>query len=149
MGDSIMTSFKLWRLRRRRKKGAKEYSKYIAEAKDAEDKEYRISEAMSARDEIRDEILHVRSLKLSDEAEELGIPVPSLSDKESWEDGMRPNYVRLTQKAQLELLRSIRAERREKWANLAFVLKEIVTPTIGVLGAIMGLISLIHVFRSK
>jgi hypothetical protein len=139
---------KLWWLGRKLKSSNKSYSKYIAKA-EGEERESRISEAMSVRQEQRDEILNLGSLLLSDEAESLGIPVPSFSDKESWEEGWMPGTVRLNLEAQSRLRQAIRNEHREKWSTFAFVVKEIVAPVIGVLGAIMGLLSLIHAFRSK
>lgn len=141
-------SFKLWRLRRERKKSGKAYSKYIDQATGYEDRQFRISEAIDCREQIRDKILHLRSLELVDQAEDLGIPVPTLQDMESWEYGRSPGTVRLTTKAQIQLRDTIRKERRDKLSIAAFMLKEIVTPIIGVLGAIMGVLSLIHAFRS-
>jgi hypothetical protein len=104
---------------------------------------------MSIRHEHRDQILNLSSLVLSDEAESLGIPVPPLSDKTSWEEGWMPGTVRLNVEAQARLRQAIRSEHREKWSTFAFVVKEIVAPVIGVIGAIMGLLSLIHAIRSK
>ena len=139
---------KLWWLRRGMKRSSKSYSKYIAEAK-GEEREYRAAEASQDRSERRDEILRLNSILLSDQAESLGIPVPPLSDKDSWEQGWEPGTIHLTLKAQSQLRQAIRNERREKWSFAAFVLKEIVTPLIGAIGAIMGLLSLIHAFKPK
>jgi hypothetical protein len=144
-----MTGLKLWKLRRERRKSAKEYSRYVAEAKDAGEEDFRIREAIDARERIRDKILHLKSMQLSDMAEDLGLPVPPFSDKESWEEGYEPGTIRLTVKAQLQLRQAIRNEQRERWSLAVFVLKEIVAPLIAVLGAIMGLLSVIHALRSK
>jgi hypothetical protein len=144
-----MIGFKLWKLRLERRKSQKEYSKYVAEAKDAENEDFRICEAIEEREKIRDKILSLKSIQLSDMAEDLGIPVPPASDKESWEEGYNPGTVRLTVNAQLQLKQAIRNEQRERWSVAVFVLKEIVAPLIAIIGAIMGLLSLIHAIRSK
>jgi len=151
-----MSRFKLWRLRRERKRSGKSYSEYVDKAESADDAQFRICEAMDVRDDIRDKILQLRSLQLQDQAEDLGIPIPAFRDPDSWEDGRDPGTVRLNLKAQLQLKQAIRTEQREnrteqqeKWSTAAFMLKEIVAPVIGILGAIMGLLSLIHAFRSK
>jgi|ERR1039458_8299818 hypothetical protein len=141
-------NLRLWWLRRQQKKSDKKYAKYVSEA-EGEEKESRIAQAMDVRDQAREEILSLRSILLSDKAESLGIPIPPLSDKESWEEGLTPRAVHLTLNAQAKLLHSIREEQREKWSVTAFVLREILTPIIGLIGAIMGLLSLIHVFRPK
>jgi hypothetical protein len=145
-----MKGFTLWRLRQRRKRLAKKYRKHIDQAKDRDEAQMLIGEAIDVREDIRDRILHVNSRKLSDEAEDLGIPLPSYQhQRQSWEEGRDPGTVHLTREAQIELTRAIRNERREKWSVVAFVLKEMVTPIVGVIGAIMGLLSLIHAFHSK
>jgi hypothetical protein len=145
-------AFKLWWLERSRRKSNKSYSAYVAEAKD-EEQQFRISEAINDRDERRDQIQSLRSMLLTDRAEGLGIPIPPLSDTESWEPGRIPGTTHLTLKAQAQLSQSIRNERIENWSVPAFVLKDIVTPLVsllvGLLGMIMGLFSLIHAFHSK
>jgi len=109
-----------------------------------------MSDASDVREDIRDAILHLRSIQLTDQAEDLGIPFPSYQDhRDSWEDGREPGTFHLTRKAQAELQQAIRRKQREKWELTAFFLKEIITPIIGVLGVIMGLISLIHAIHSK
>jgi hypothetical protein len=144
----MMRRLKLWWLQRNLKRSDKVYSKYVAEA-EGKQQQSRISEAMSVREGQRDAILTLRSVLLSDEADSLGIPVPPFSDKQSWEDGRIPGTARLKLKAQSQLLQAIRNEHREKWSTFTFMMKEIVTPLIGILGAIMGLLSIIHAFRSK
>src|ERR1019366_7601760 len=145
-----MRAFSLWRLRQERKRPTKKYSKQIDQAKDGNEAQMLMVEAADVREDIRDSILHLNSLRLLDKAEDLAIPVPSSQhQRESWEDGREPGTVHLTREAQIELTRAIRIEQKERWAVAAFVLKEIVTPIIGVLGAVMGVLSLIHAFRSK
>ena len=144
--------FELWWLERNRRKTNKSYSAYVAKAK-GEEQQLRICEAISDRDERRDQIQGLRSILISDRAEGLGIPIPALSDSESWEPGRIPGTTHLTLKAQAQLLQAIRTERKEQWGMAAFVLQDIVTPMggllVGLLGMIMGLLSLIHSFHSK
>src|SRR6266852_6919851 len=76
-GSISMSRFKLWRLRRERKRSGKSYSEYVDKAESADDAQFRICEAMDVRDDIRDKILQLRSLQLQDQAEDLGIPIPA------------------------------------------------------------------------
>jgi hypothetical protein len=144
----MIKHFKLWRLHQRRKKSDKYFSKHIDQVT-GDEREMLIAEAMDVRDEERDEILSLNTGLLSREAEYLGVVVPPLSDKESWQAGRIPGTIRLTLQAQSKLRQAIRNERREKWSLAAFVLKDVVAPLIGVVGVIMGLLSLIHSFKSK
>ena len=98
----MLNRLKLWWMRRQLKSGTKAYSKYVDEAK-GEEREFRIHEAIESRREHRDRILNLSSALLKDEAECLGIPVPPLADKESWEEGFWPDSIRLNLKAQAQL----------------------------------------------
>jgi hypothetical protein len=144
-----MRAFTIWRLQRKRKRLNKKYSKDIDRTKNGDEVQGILSEAADVDEDFRDHILHLNSLALRDKAENLGIIFPSYQQRELWEDGREPGTVHLTQKAQIELRHAIRVEQKERWGVAAFVLKEIVTPIIGVLGAIMGVLSLIHAFHSK
>ncbi len=104
---------------------------------------------MSVRDDERDQIINLESLILLEEAEHLGIPVPPLDDKDSWEGGRRPGTHRLGLHAQVLLRQAIRNEKKEKWGVVAFRLKELAVPLIGVLGALWGLHKFIHALPSK
>jgi hypothetical protein len=146
----IGRKFTLWRLRRERRRSARQFTKLIRSAKNEEEAQSLTGEAMDVREDIRDAILHLNSLELLDEAEHLGLAIPSYSEnRESWEEGREDGKIHLTREAQLQLTQSVRNEQRERWSVFAFVLKEIVTPLVGVLGAVMGLLSLIHAFHSK
>ena len=145
-----MRAFTLWRLRQERKRAGKKFAKAINEAKDRDEVQALMSEAGDYREDIRDQILHLRSLELTDKAEDLGLPVPSYQDaRNSWEDGREPGTVHLAHQALIQLQQAIRTERREKWNFAAFWLKEILTPFIGIIGAVMGLITVIHAVHSK
>jgi hypothetical protein len=138
----------LWWLRILKRRSDHFYSKHIVNAKGT-DKEFLTAEAIQVRQLKRDEILSLRSIVLSDKAESLGIPVAPISDWDAWEEGLQLGTVHLRVEAQAKLLSAIRNERREQWSTAAFILKEIVTPIIGVLGAIMGILSLLHAFGSR
>jgi len=107
------------------------------------------SEAMYERDVMDDAILRERSLDVMRRAESAGIPVPPFSDNTKWEDGFEPNTAHLSAQAQLDMNKAIRAEQRDKWSFFAFLVKEVAVPVIGGIGAIMGLLSLIHSFLHK
>jgi hypothetical protein len=139
-------SLRIWWLNGKRKRTAKMFDKLIRKAKTHEDKESLISEAMAERDLIEDEILHQRSMDIQERAQNAGLPVPPFSDKQAWQDGINPATTRLSPQAQLELNRLIRAEERDRWSVVAFLVKEVAAPLIGAIGAVMGLLSLIHSF---
>lgn len=139
---------KLWWLRRELTATQKSYAKGIDKAK-GDEREYQISEWLQERSQRRSEISILRTTLLCEEAENLGIAVPPLSDKDSWEDGLLPGTTHLTLKAQAQLLQAIRKEKEERWRFFVFILKEVVTPLVGAIGAIMGLLSLLHSFKSK
>jgi hypothetical protein len=140
---------KIWWLNRKRKRTAEMYAKLIRKAKTHEDKESLISESMTERDLIEDELLHLRSMDIQERAQNAGLPVPPYSDKQAWQDGFDPATTRLSPQAQLELNRLIRAETRDRWSVFAFLVKEVAAPLVGAIGAIMGLLSLIHSFFPK
>ena len=131
MFEAFDLAFKVWRLQRQRR----HTQKYHAER-------FRDLEGIS------EEILHLKSDYLEERAQSIGIPIPPLSDSESWIH-VEPYSIRLSLEAQLELKGAIRKEQREKLAFAAFMLKEIAAPLIGSVGAIMGLLSLIHSFKAK
>jgi len=142
-------SLRLWWLNRKRKRTDKVYSKLIAKAANEDEKDRLISGAITERDIIEDELLHLRSLDVIERAQNVGLPVPPLSDKQAWQEGYRPATVRLSPQAQLDLNRLIRQEHRDRWGMVAFVIKELAVPVIGAIGAVMGLLSLIHSFFHK
>ena len=139
-----MMSFTLWRLNRQLRRGNSAYSTSIAKAK-GEEQQALIAEWIDEREHKRDEILSTRSMLLQEKAERLAIPVPPLSDKQSWVDGRRPGTVHLSLESQNLLLKTIRAEQREKWTTL----KEIGPTITGLIGAMMGVLSLLHSFYFK
>jgi len=71
-----MRTLTLWRLRRERKRSAKKYATAIDEAKDGDEAQMLMGEAGEDREDIRDRILHLNSMKLLDKAEGLGVPFP-------------------------------------------------------------------------
>jgi hypothetical protein len=144
----MIDSLKLWWKRQRLRQEMRGYSQYVDKAK-GEERDFRIAEAINFRNAKRDEILSTSSMLLADQAEGLGLPVPPLSDEKSWVEGWWPGTVRLTVEAQVSLRKDIRRERRERWNFAAFFLGKIMTPLIGGIGAIMGLLSLIHSFKAK
>lgn len=145
----MQNHLKLWWMRRRLRTGTKAHEKYINATPAGEEREFRVHEAMEQRREHRDRILNLSSMLLSDKAESLGLPVPPLADKESWEEGYWPDTIRLNVTAQAQLRKAIREEKREKWSFVAFLLTNIATPIIGLIGVVMGLLSLLHSFKTR
>jgi hypothetical protein len=128
----------VWWLKLKRKRTAKFYGKLIVKAKNREDEESLISEAMNERDLIDDKILYLRSMDVQERAIDAGLPVPPHSDKAAWQEGLNPATTRLSPQAQLELNRLIRADKRDRWGMLAFIVKEVAAPLIGVVGGNYG-----------
>jgi hypothetical protein len=148
--STVMRAFTIWRLRRQRKRSQRKYHNLIEKAQHGDDSQILMNEAADERADIRDAILHFSSLDLLDKAEDLGLPIPTYAqNRDQWEDGRQDGFIHLKRAAQIQLRQDIRNEQREKWNVMAFVLKEIVTPVIGILGAVMGLLSIIHAFHLK
>jgi len=141
-------TLELWWMHQKRKKSNQKYSKLIGQAS-GDERELLILEAMDVRDDERDQILNRNSECIREEAEYLSVPEPPSDDKVSWERSRIPRVTRLTVQAQSKLRQNIRKEKIDKWSVLAFGLKEVALPLIGVLGALSGVISVIHALRSK
>ena len=106
----------LWKERRKRSKLDKFYDRLISRTekeKNHEEAENLSGEFMAQRDGINEKINVLETIRLRKESEKLGIPVPPLSDKESWVHSPS-NVVFLNVEAQLQLRREIRKERRER-----------------------------------
>src|SRR5258706_8703657 len=121
-----MRTLILWRLRRERKRSAKKYATAIDEGKDGDEAQMLMGEAGEDREDIRDRILHLNSMKLLDKAEDLGVPFPSYQhQRESWEDGREPGTIHLTREAQIKLQQAIRSEQRRSRRHPSCVAAEV------------------------
>ena len=130
----------LWKLQRERTELEKRFGRMISQAEregDHEKRESLISELLMERGLIDDRINGLESIRIQERAERLGVPIPPLSDKESWENGYKPNTIFLSVKARAQLRSEIRKERRERWDWIT----RIITLLVGLIGAITGLIS--------
>jgi hypothetical protein len=91
------------------------------------------------------------SNSLLEEADRLQLPRPQYSDKAKWQEpdeyGFQEEGLVLTAEAMAELRGVIRKERRERRESLEFTLKIVgafVTITTGLVGALIGLISVLR-----
>ncbi len=145
----------LWRAERRAKKVRKrideKYNPLLGAAKKKKDKdEYDaiLSGLMSETDLNEDEPRLIRTRRLVNRARKSGIPVPpqpaplsdDVNDNETWFFNYTTGNFYLSDSAEAELTREVRKEERERWQLLIAVIGII----IGLIGAIMALISLAH-----
>ena len=136
----------LWEVQRARAKLRKTFDRLISQAKKEDNNEKRdrlIDEFLMELDLINDKINMLESERIQKEAERLGIPVPPLSDKESWEKGFQPNTVFLGVKVRLQLRSGIRKERREQWEGRTLWISGLLGLIIGLIGAITALVSVL------
>jgi hypothetical protein len=143
----------LWKAQRERRNLDKLYRPLIAKAekeKNHEEMQSLEAEYGFERGLVNDKISSLESARIQEEAERLCIPVPKYSsESEAWEKGFQPNFVYLSVKARADLRTHIRKERRERIEHWTLFLKDVIVPLVGLLGAIMGLISVIHSLRDK
>jgi hypothetical protein len=138
---------RLWRLQRKRKKLAHQFEPDIEKAEKEnrhDDHESLVGEYLMERDLLNDDIQITQTFRLIREAERLGLPTPPYSDKEAWRGGYNPEKSYLSVAAQHTLRTSIREERaarRDYWVGW---IKDVAVPVVSVIGALMGVIALIH-----
>jgi len=106
-----------------------------------------LQEASENEDMALDELNSKSGQNLLHQARMLGLATPSFKSG-AYEEGLHPNTYRLTAEARAELRRSIREERkarRDEWSGL---LKDVVIPAVlaftGLIGTIIGLVSVLH-----
>jgi len=139
----------LSKAQRERRKLEEQFSGLIGEAekkKDYEERDGLVSELLMERDLIEDRINRIETDRVQKEAEKFGIPVPSLSDKESWDEDSQSHTIFLNVSTRLRLRQEIRKERRARWEDTTIWMDRIVLPLIGLIGAVTGLVS---VLKSK
>lgn len=141
----------LWKAQRKRRRLDKLFGGLISKAekrKNHEEVGSLEAEHMYERHLISDTINSLESLRIQERAERLSLPVPKYStDNEAWEKGFQPNVVYLSLKTRAELRGQIRKERREGAEYWTLMLKDVIVPLVGLIGAIMGLISLLRSVR--
>ncbi len=139
----------LWRAQRERRKTNKTFDRLIDKAKkqkNLEERESLISELFMERDIINDKINWIETRRLEEKAEKFGVPIPPLSDKESWEEGYAPNTVRLRREARIRITDQIRKERRARIDDRMLWVERL-APLTGLVGAVIGLIATLRSCR--
>jgi hypothetical protein len=151
----------LWRAERRERKRAKElrdeYYPLLDAAKKAKDSA-RYQEVLGefhACMDLNDEGTRMRTELLVHRARRLGIPVPprpvadsdEVFENESWEVNTTTWNFYLKDEAELKLRREIRKEEVERLQHQMRWVSQVIIPLIGLIGALMGLISLLHSLR--
>lgn len=141
----------LSKAQRERTKLKKKFDRLILQAekeKNHKERNFLIDEFLMERGFIDDRINLLESIRLQEKAERLGIPIPPLSDKESWERGLQPNTIFLGVKARLHLREEMRKERRERFESRTLWISRILIPLIGlIIGLIGALTALVSVWR--
>ncbi len=141
----------LWRAQRKRRQLDRLFRRLTSKAekeKRRDDVESLVAEHGFERDLVNDTINALESSRIQERAERLGIPVPKYStDNEAWEKGFQPNVVYLSLKTRAELRTQLRKERRERVEYCTLVVKDLIVPLVGLIGAIIGLISVIGSVR--
>jgi len=141
----------LWRTRWRRNRLSKFYSRLIAKAaraKNRDEEDKLICEFMFEKNLVDGEIALLETLKLQNEAERLDVPFPHYSEnRNAWEQGFKPGTYRLSVRARTDLRSQIRKEKRERLENHMLWASHVIMPIIGLIGAVMALLSLIASFH--
>jgi hypothetical protein len=102
--------------------------------------------------DLIDEPESIRTNRLVKRARKLGIPIPprpnphsqDAYDNESWAINMSTGGIYLSDKGEFELTRDCRKEEVESLQHQMRWVSQAVIPLIGLIGAIMGLIALVH-----
>jgi hypothetical protein len=141
MFERIKYRYRLCKLKRSEKRTKKIYDSHIKKAQNDDEKQSVISEAMFF---IGEEDLKIRKLHtdyLRQVANNLIVPLPEFKDESIWENvnSLGIMYI-LTPKGVYELKRLIRNEKKEKRE----VIFNWITLLIGLLGAIIGVISVLR-----
>jgi len=151
----------LWRTKRREKEIDKrlreQYHPLLEAAKKTKDQnQYQmvLGEFLAQRD-LNDEAEHLETEMLVKRARKLGIPVPPrpyvyddhASENEFWEVNFMTGNCYLKEETELRLRREIRKEEVERLEHQMRWVSQVVIPIIGLIGALMGLISLVHSLR--
>ena len=136
----------LWKAQRERRALEEKFSGLIGEAeknKDHEEVDSLVLELLFERGLIEDRINRIDTNRVQEEAEKFGIPVPSFSDKESWNEDSQSHTIFLTVSTRLRLRQEIRKERRARWEDRTLCIDRIVLPLIGLIGAGTALVSIL------
>ena len=133
----------LRKAQKERKALSKKYDSFISAETEEKEKDRLIGEFLLFRGMLDAQISSIQTIRIQNKAEEYGIPTPSPSDQESWEQGYNSQgylIVFLNAKARLELLNNIRKERRTRWEDKTIWIDRIVMPVIALLGVLTGAI---------
>jgi hypothetical protein len=136
----------LWKAQRQRRELEEKFGKLIGEAerrKDDEEVQSLVKELLLERGLIEDRIHRIETRRVQEKAEKFGIPVPSLSDKESWDDGQHSQIIFLTVRARLKLRQEIRKERRAQWEDRMLLMERIILLLVGLIGAASAFVSVL------
>lgn len=143
MFDWIKYRYCLWKLLRSKRETQGSYSKTIKKAKSEEEKRKTSSEAgfFIAEEELK--IRELQTARLRYIAKRLMVPIPEFKDENLWKKDRCLNTYILTSRGIYELKKLIRNEKKEK-REIVF---SWITLLIGLLGAQIGLISMLKELR--
>ncbi len=148
----------LWRAERKAKKARKRLREHYdplleaAKKEKNDEKHERIFYDLKLELDLIDEPESIRTNRLVKRAKKLGIPFPprpnphaqDADDNEFWEMNRSTGEMYLSDKGEFELTRECRKEETESLEHKMRLVNQVAIPLTGLIGAIMGLIALVH-----
>lgn len=149
MFEYLKYSRNLRRLQKKQTKITTEYNKQIDEARQKKNQAEvkKLSQLVIYEYDIVERDIEItRSRYYINEANRLVIPIPAYDDKEIWDDKFRGRGV-LTKKGTAEIRSLIRQEKKEKMELIQTIIKTIIVPLTGIIGALTGLLAIIFALK--
>ncbi len=147
---------RLWRAERRDEKALKKLRQKFQPEIDAvknkewEEARFDLADYILAQSQIN-EADRLRTRILIKKARRLGVAIPpdatGYEDNDDWNFNQATGYSTLTRSAELRLAREIRKEEMDRLQHQMRWVSQVAIPIIGLIGSLMGLISLIHALR--
>ena len=146
----------LWRAERRdaraRKKLLEKFQPLLdAAAKQGQKGHYAVLADYSNKSNMINEAEHLESALLVQKARRLGVALPpfpkGIEDNDDWIQNLVKCSLSLRRASKLNLMKEVRKEEMERLQHQMRWVSQVVIPIIGLIGALMGLISLIHALR--
>ena len=148
----------LWRAERKAKEARKRLREHYdplleaAKKEKNDEKHERIFYDLKFELDLIDEPESIRTSRLVKRARKLGITIPprpnlfsqDAYDNESWAINTTTGGIYLSDKGEFELTRECRKEELESLEHKMRLVNQVAIPLTGLIGAIMGLIALVH-----
>jgi hypothetical protein len=149
-----MMFYRLWRAERRddraHEKLRQKFELNAAEKLEPEERQAQLSSYISAQNQIN-EAECLRTHLLVKKARRLGVAVPPSASgyegNDDWNFNEATGDFTLRRETELRLMREVRKEEMERLQHRMRWVSQVAIPIIGLIGSLMGLISLIHALR--